>query len=280
MNYIKWYIGDYMKKTGTLSIAEHGAYCLMLQHYYATEEPLPVERELYHLLRAQSKQEREAVDLVVSRYWQQTDTGLVHGRADEEIRKAASARDKHAECGKKGGRPRKQTETNLVSGSKPNTKPNEKPTNTITNTSPSLRSGEGARATRLPPDWEPNGEDWCWAVNKLESGQRMGLELAKFRDYWAAKAGQGGRKLDWGATWRNWVRRSVEHAEGRRASGASPAKPLSAVERVRQACGLDDDGFPVGPNDGDLRPQMGEQLRPEADGRVVEADFHVVSGRD
>ncbi|WP_322997936.1 hypothetical protein [Castellaniella sp.] len=28
-----------------------------------------------------------------------------------------------------------------------------------------------------------------------------------FRDYWAAKAGADARKVDWEATWRNWVRR-------------------------------------------------------------------------
>jgi hypothetical protein len=28
----------------------------------------------------------------------------------------------------------------------------------------------------------------------------------QFRDYWSAKAGSGATKLDWQATWRNWVR--------------------------------------------------------------------------
>jgi anti-sigma-K factor RskA len=28
----------------------------------------------------------------------------------------------------------------------------------------------------------------------------------QFRDYWSAKAGSGSTKLDWQATWRNWVR--------------------------------------------------------------------------
>jgi hypothetical protein len=29
---------------------------------------------------------------------------------------------------------------------------------------------------------------------------------AKFRDHWAAKPGKAGLKLDWDATFRNWVR--------------------------------------------------------------------------
>jgi hypothetical protein len=28
----------------------------------------------------------------------------------------------------------------------------------------------------------------------------------RFRDYWLAKAGAHARKVDWLATWRNWVR--------------------------------------------------------------------------
>jgi hypothetical protein len=30
--------------------------------------------------------------------------------------------------------------------------------------------------------------------------------FSEFRDYWIAVAGQRGVKLDWDATWRNWVR--------------------------------------------------------------------------
>lgn len=33
-----------------------------------------------------------------------------------------------------------------------------------------------------------------------------------FVDYWRAKAGAGGTKLDWPATWRNWMRRAQEAA--------------------------------------------------------------------
>jgi len=33
---------------------------------------------------------------------------------------------------------------------------------------------------------------------------------AKFRDFWAGKAGASGVKLDWPATWRNWVRSDCE----------------------------------------------------------------------
>lgn len=57
------------------------------------------------------------------------------------------------------------------------------------------REAEAKRATRLPTDWMPRPEDGTDE-----------LELAKFRDYWKAAPGQRGVKLDWDATWRNWLR--------------------------------------------------------------------------
>ena len=89
MNFFKLYVGDYQRDTGALSIAEHGAYFLMLQYHYATEKPLPTGKELYRLLRCESKADRAAVDAVVKLYWSETDGGLVNGRSSIEIAKAS-----------------------------------------------------------------------------------------------------------------------------------------------------------------------------------------------
>lgn len=62
------------------------------------------------------------------------------------------------------------------------------------------------RATRLQDDWTLPEEWASWAREK-----RPGLDLddlaESFRDYWHARAGKEGVKLDWYATWRGWVRR-------------------------------------------------------------------------
>ena len=86
MNYYRHHIGDYLKKTAHLSMAEHGAYGLMLQHFYATEKPLPVDRSLYRLLRAETKAERAAVDSVIKQFWMQTPDGLVNKRAQQVLK--------------------------------------------------------------------------------------------------------------------------------------------------------------------------------------------------
>lgn len=74
---------------------------------------------------------------------------------------------------------------------------------------PKTKRGQGAR---LPDDWHPEGELRQWTLDEIQAkGSQVsaGHELEKFRDYWKAKAGAGGRKADWPATWRNWIRKAI-----------------------------------------------------------------------
>ena len=135
MNFFKLYIGDYQRDTGTLTLAEHGAYLLMLQHLYATEKPLPIGRELHRLLRAETASDRKSIDTVASRFFFEADGGLVNGRALDEIRKGCAQREINREIGKRGGRPKgsgNKTDSVIdsVSDFKPNEEPNRNPNQT------------------------------------------------------------------------------------------------------------------------------------------------------
>lgn len=66
-----------------------------------------------------------------------------------------------------------------------------------------------ARGTRLPDGWQPN-PDVVAQMRSDHPGIDLRAEHAKFADYWRAKAGKDGRKADWTATWRNWIRRAAE----------------------------------------------------------------------
>ena len=61
------------------------------------------------------------------------------------------------------------------------------------------------RGTRLPVDWTPTGDELAWA-RKERSDLDVPREALAFRDYWIAKPGREGLKLDWVATFRNWIR--------------------------------------------------------------------------
>jgi len=90
------------------------------------------------------------------------------------------------------------------------------------------------KGTRIPNDWNPARTD---ANIKAESGhepQWLELELARFRDYWAGIAGAKGVKLDWDATWRNWVRRADEFKPQQQASTLGAADWKAKIAHARQ----------------------------------------------
>lgn len=67
------------------------------------------------------------------------------------------------------------------------------------------KSSSTQRGTRLPTDWHPTPEDATFC--KTERPDLRPSEVAKrFYDYWTSVPGAKGRKIDWSATWRNWVR--------------------------------------------------------------------------
>jgi len=62
-----------------------------------------------------------------------------------------------------------------------------------------------SRGTRLPADWilTQDNIEFC---NKTRPDLNPIQTACRFRDYWTAQPGAKGVKLDWDATWRNWVR--------------------------------------------------------------------------
>lgn len=149
MNYYEHWLGDYAKKTSRLRLAEHGAYRLLLDEYYANEKPLPPDYEdLYHVCRAVSKLEQESVRKVAERFFPIGSDGLRHNyRADEEIAKAMPRIEASRANGKGGGRPKKNP-----TGNPPGTRqePNSYPTGNPTGYPPETRAGEAFPHTPIP----------------------------------------------------------------------------------------------------------------------------------
>lgn len=88
MNYYERHLGDYARDTGHLTMAEHGAYSLLLDRYYATEKPIP-EVLAYRIARAHSPEDMAAVDAVLAEFFVPRDSGgtiaFHNRRADEAI---------------------------------------------------------------------------------------------------------------------------------------------------------------------------------------------------
>ncbi|RAU21090.1 hypothetical protein CU669_15155 [Paramagnetospirillum kuznetsovii] len=82
----------------------------------------------------------------------------------------------------------------------------------------------GKKGSRFP-------DGACLTVEQRDFASREGIadpdrEWAKFGDYWRSQPGAKGVKLDWPATWRNWVRRSSEDSKPRHQSNSYAAGML------------------------------------------------------
>lgn len=83
------------------------------------------------------------------------------------------------------------------------------------------------KGTRIAADWQPSRTDANLAAEQGHTTEWLSDQLERFRDYWTAKAGQGATKLDWDATWRNWIKKADDFA-----------RPASGINRPRTASSM------------------------------------------
>jgi len=246
LNYYEHHLGDYLRHTAHLSMLEDGAYRRLIDAYYIREAPLPNElREVFRLVRAQSKQDREAVETVLREFFTESPDGWRHGRCEHEIERFRLKSEKaRASIRSRWERARNSEAAEERTDNERNTNvssvgyerstddihraPVPTPQTPDTTLVPKVQRGASQaspRASRLPPDWTPGPDGMAFAATLGLVNGRADAELAKFRDFWSAKAGKDATKLDWQATWRNWLRRSVE-------GGAQPQRKPAASDDI------------------------------------------------
>ena len=201
MHFYQFHIGDYKSHTHHLSLIEDLAFRRLLDHYYLHEAPIK-QRDIARQIGM--KDNEQEVLTVLNEFFISTDQGFINPRADEEIAKYR----KFSEDGKKGAAKRWHKGTNGEAYSPPIATPiatnNQEP---ITNNhsideSPTKQRTKGSRLStdfELPDSWT----EFCQTERPDLNPKKV---FESFKDYWVAKAGAAGVKLDWQATWRNWVR--------------------------------------------------------------------------
>jgi uncharacterized protein YdaU (DUF1376 family) len=202
MHYYQFHIGDYRAATSHLSNEEDLAYRRLLDMYYDTEAPIPTDIDwVCRRLRLGS----EVVTSVLKDMFELIENGYVNRRADSEIKAYHAYKLKQQTNGKRGGRPKKTQ-------AKPTANPEEtqhEPKKSLTTNQEPITIVEAkpkqSRGTRLPADWKPSEEQIAFCKTERPDLHPMATG-DRFRDFWIAQAGSKGVKLDWDATWRNWVR--------------------------------------------------------------------------
>lgn len=103
---------------------------------------------------------------------------------------------------------------------------------TTSNTRASGERGVGreksSRGSRLPKSWTIPAEWGRWTTDNFDvRPSTVRKEAEKFRDYWIAQPAAKGVKLEWFATWRNWIRKAYA---GKEREGFSDSADLLSIE--------------------------------------------------
>ena len=223
MHFYKFHIGDYMSHTRHLSLLEDLAYRRLLDFYFLHEQPIK-HRDAARQIGM--REHEEDVLTVLNEFFLSTDDGFVNPRANKEIEeykahkgtsaygafirdnqslKSVVQKDVYIQHFTNGTLDtyiktlRTQDVPIMSTSSIHDATNNHKP---ITNNHIKEKQQRGSR---LPQDWFLTKAMGDWATQ-----ERPDLDVRQvaeqFKDYWVAQAGQKGVKLDWDATWRNWVR--------------------------------------------------------------------------
>jgi uncharacterized protein YdaU (DUF1376 family) len=237
LNYFEHHIGDYDSATAHLTMLEDGVYSRLLRVYYRTEAPLPADvKQTCRLVRAQSKPERDAVANVLDEFFDLQPDGWHNRRCDEEIvRFQDKQRKARASADARWNGHRTQSEGNANASAdamrthSEGNAPRARPQSPDTKHHSEAELPQPRRASRLAPDWDPGDAGIAFAATLGMQTGHIASELAKFRDFWASKPGKDGTKLDWQATWRNWVRSAAERLPR---SGSQPESFRAQDERT------------------------------------------------
>lgn len=198
MHYYPFHVSDYIHDTAHLSNEEDLAFRRLLDLYYTQEKPIPNKTQEV-ARRIRMAKQINAVQVVLEEFFMfdMEQDHWYHKRCDETIVAYQAKAERNRQVGKLGGRPKvNPQETQSVSKTNPNQEP------LTINQEPKVKTQRGSR---LPTDW--NLPDvWKEWAEKERPDLNAKLVADSFKDFWIAKPGAGGVKLDWGATWRNWVR--------------------------------------------------------------------------
>lgn len=230
------YVADYLADTAHLSAAEHGAYLLLIMHYWRAGKLPTDERQLQRIARMSAREWANSRDTLAAFF----DDEWRHNRIENEIAKSALKSNARAEAGSRGGKA-KALKNNGADLANAKDLPEQKAAVALASSSQShLSSLRSDDARERAPDAKPAKQsrkkpaqpmpdrftDGSEAYNIFEAmvadGEaswddfdRLGKE---FTDYHAAK---GSLFADWGAAFRTWVRNDRKFRASRSQSSGS-----------------------------------------------------------
>ena len=160
MNWYPRYTGDYSRDTAHLTMTEHGAFNLMLDHYYATEKPLPeCPNQIHRITGAFTPEEQAAAQAVLKQYFKHAPgIGYRNNKADAVIAEQNAKRIKAVAKATLAAEERWSRVKDATSNASGTPQALHKQCHPEPEPEPEPKTEPGARKKHLTADKPPDGE--------------------------------------------------------------------------------------------------------------------------
>jgi len=192
------YVADYLSDTGHLTTVQHGAYLLLIMHYWKRGGIPSDETQLAQIARM-TEREWKANRAPVMAYF---DDNLKHARIEQELAHAEEISSKRRTAGLQR-RSNSKAIAPAIAEQLPTQSQSQSPSKEKKDSGADAPTAgkpkrEKKYATAIPENFEPN---WEAATRVGLSRREADRELLKFKNH----AAQTGRTcVNWQAAWSNW----------------------------------------------------------------------------
>lgn len=177
--------GDYLRDTGHLSPAEHGAYLMLIAHQWTTAKPLPDDDDLLRRIARMTAREWRSARRVIEPFFCVQDGEWSQKRVEAELTRAREAYERRSNAGSKGGSTtqanKKQLSSNANSHdqaySKPKPKPNSIPLESLNfvegGRALTVRMATIEKAREIAPGYDVERIERLWQENTRAQGMEL-----------------------------------------------------------------------------------------------------------
>jgi uncharacterized protein YdaU (DUF1376 family) len=227
MHYYQFNISDYRSATVHLSNDEDLAYRRLLDMYYDSENKIPLDT---HWVARRLRLDTATVENVLNDMFVKHEDGWFNARCQDVIQQYHAMAEKNRANGRLGGRKKNPTANPMGNDSQPIVKATiNQELETINKDKKNKRGSRLALDFCLTKEWE----QFCVEQRPELNAQKT---FDQFKDYWVSQP--KGTKLDWFATWRNWVRSTnapkQNHVDIARVTVPMDNRPDPALEKIKE----------------------------------------------
>jgi uncharacterized protein YdaU (DUF1376 family) len=204
MHYFQFEIKEWVSNTAHLTHNEESAYLRLICFYYDSERSFQFG-DLPMIFRKCRVNDDLGMSILNEFFRLDEELNVwIHDRCDKEIDKYHAKQEQASRAGKASAQRKfnaRSTDVQPIINQESliNNQLIDNATKVASTTKSAKRGSRLDDNWVLPPLWKE------WAV-RVRPTLNIDETADSFKDFWHSKAGQNATKLDWHATWRNWVR--------------------------------------------------------------------------